>query len=431
MEGHGYHEFNGNIVWHWPPLYSIYLAGWQRALGVSGRTLARANMALAVRRRLRLDGRFLLPFGESLDDARRRKPLSLIFPLLAAGFIAGTLVAGFHSALAHNLVYTLYPIAAYLVHRATRPDATAAATLRFSLPAAVFLSLLLLSHNSVVVIPIIVGTMLLLHRTHGVVVRWTSAFIAGFVPLAVWLADRIYLNQLNSHTPGFKPKFSKMAYAHQLLTGISQLFGPNRHRAGLILLACTGLIVVFYLLKSRRRENSGRDAIICYLLIAGGLLGAIYAEFNSTFIYEELYSDRFLLFVPLTLFPSAVMLYWQNDLAETEPASTQGFDPAPGGPNALGMIWKLAALLILCSATIGAGARAAQKARKYRFNAGPVDAARVHKDRGFAYNRMTLNSDYWEEKLPPREQGKLILVPPFREGAKIWIAPKLMGKVSR
>lgn len=45
LHGHGYLDWHGLPVQQWPPLYPLWLAGWQAALGVSGRSVAVATAA--------------------------------------------------------------------------------------------------------------------------------------------------------------------------------------------------------------------------------------------------------------------------------------------------------------------------------------------------------------------------------------------------
>ncbi|MDB5354300.1 MAG: hypothetical protein JWN24_753 [Phycisphaerales bacterium] len=415
LNGNGYHHFTGRRIWSWPPGYPLYLAAFQLVGGVSGATLAHANTALAAVAAFGWTAAFLLPLRRSLESARTLRPAALALPLLAAIFIALTVATGFRTAMAHNLVYTIYPLTLYTTFRTIQPGGTGRGTIGFALLNAALLSLLAITHNSFIFLPPLIAAVMVVHRSRPLPVRLLAAFISVAVPLVLWVIVEKSLGQWASHKAGTRPLFTWSQYAHQVLAGIASLFGPGRHHVGQALLAGACFIILLCLARSRREGNAARDALGPYLLISGGFLACLYVVFNTTWITEPLYSERFMLFMPLTVFPAAVLLFWHA--GQNSPAPRQlSNQPAPARTFAFGSLASAMMFAVLAAVPIAAAARTWHWVREANINGGPVDLARAEQDRGFGYNCLTLHCDFPDG--PPRAAGDQILVSPAREMPK-------------
>lgn len=412
LHGRGYYHFTGRRIWSWPPGYPLYLAACQSVGGVSGATLARANTLLAAVAAFAWTAAFLLPFRRALDSARAARPLTLTYPLLAVIFIALTIATGFRTAMAHNLVYTLYPLVLYVTFRAVQPEGRDRGAIGLALLNAVLMSLLIATHYSFIFFPPLVAAVTLLHRGRRPAIRMLAAGVMCIIPLAAWVILAKSLGQWANHKPGSRPLFTWSQYAHQVLTGVANLFGPGRHHLGQMLLVGACVVIAVCLLRGRFQENAARRVVAMYLLLSAGFLGCLYVAFNTIAIAEPLYSERFMLFVPLTIFPAAAMLFWQSRW-ETLRAARADDRPARPASPALGRLVSVLGCVLLVAIPLAAAGRTLHWAREARINGGPVDLARAARDQGFGYNRLTL--DYRLPDGPPRFAGDQILVAPARE----------------
>ncbi|MDB5304431.1 MAG: hypothetical protein JWM97_1980 [Phycisphaerales bacterium] len=428
LNGKGYHHFNGRRIWSWPPGYSIYLTGIQLVGGVSGATLAGANTLLAAVAAFAWSAAFLFPLCRSLESARALRPASLALPLLAVIFIALTVATGFRTAMAHNLVYTIYPMVLYVTYRTLRPEGTDRYAIGLALLNGALMAILTVTHNSFIFLPPLVAILIVFHKGRRPAVRWLAAFVAGVAPLVIWVIVSKYLGQWASHKPGTKPLFTWSQYAHQVIAGVANLLGPSRHHLGQLLLAGACGIIVLCLARSRHEENAARAVAGPYLLLSGGFLGCLYVVFNTTWITEPLYSERFMLFLPLTIFPAAAMLLWQagQDHPYAKPVAQR---PAATRSFAFGSLASAVMLVALAAVPFAAAFRTLHWVREAAINGGAVDLARAQRDQGFGYKNFTMHCDYADG--PPRRTGNQILVSPAREVPMAKAVPAIAGNHRR
>jgi len=413
LNGRGYYEFSGRRVWSWPPGYSFYLAAWQRQLGVSGRTLARANIALAAIAAFAWTAAFMAPYRQSLRSGSWCNRLLLLAVII---FIAMTLAMGFRAVMAHNLAYTLFPFVLLVTCAMVASDRSPAAFVALTLLNMFVLSLLTATHYSFVFFPLVVAAIILPLRRQRTGLRCLSAALLALIPLAIWWAVRWKLGTLASHKPGARPRFGWGAYAGQAIGGIGNLLAPDRRHLGQVLLAAVCVILLAGLAATRRLGGPGRRAMLAYVQLSCGFLLCLYVVFNRTYIIETLYSDRFLLFVPLTLFPAAAMLVRQCKANPDErPSSIEPATPTGSGAF-LSRAPAIVAAIVLIAIAVTAAVRAVGAIRGASVTDGPLTLSRAGKDQGFAYNRMTLDWRYAEG--PPKDAGNLILVSPGRDFEK-------------
>lgn len=416
-QGHGYHYFDGRRVRMWPPLYAIYLAGWQKVAGVSGRTLALANITLACTAAFFWTLAFLLPCAKMIATARRRRPVLLLYPVAAALFIACIIVSDYRMAMSQNLTYALLPLALYFSMRIMRGRGIIA----FAVLDAVVLCLLLLTHNSsIAFLPVL--AILLLIRTHArFPVRLFVAIITIGIPVALWRGVLGYLRQTHTHPITFSGTYSWGQYAHQVVSGIAAVLGPRRFHLDLLSLAAVCACLFFILVRRPARvddaASEARGALQTYLILTFGYLAFLYVIFNVTQIYDPLSRERFILFVPLTLFPAAALLIFANRVDAMRRAPSAASSAAPQRSR-----FRLASpascfcLAITLAITVSSAARAVHWIRAAEVNGGAVDLARVDRDEGFAYNIVTIDVKYLEPAA--NWVGKEILRAPGKTG--VW-----------
>jgi hypothetical protein len=412
LQGKGYHYFDGTHIRMWPPMYSLYLAGWQGMLGVSGRTLALANVALAAAASFTWTAAFLLPFRDAPAAKSSGRVRTFLYASLAGGFIAFTIIANYRMLLSQNLGYVLYPAVLYFAHQTIRPGRTGRAAMGCSTLIAVPLTLLLLTHNSFVCLLIPLGLVILRGGGQPLTARLLMAVVATGIPTAIWVAVRVWLRQIEGHKLSAHAVYSWRVYAHQALFGIAHLLGPERHHLGALLLA--GVCLILVLSYARRREKTEAAGFIgTYLALSIGSLAVLYVIFNTTPIFDPLSAERFVLFVPLTLVPSAILLVWLDQRVPDPTSKGTGMPDASRSRPLPPAATALALALIACI-TVFALECVALWVRGAGINGGSVDVARVERDEGFAYNAVTIDSRY--ETGPAKIAGELILRPPAATG---------------
>jgi hypothetical protein len=292
LEGNGFRYFSGGEVTDWPPLYSLYLAGWISVLGPTGLCLILANGALAA---AQAAGWIGLAQG-TLQMARG-----------AAGFWGALLSAVFAAifiplwegpALAHNLLYTILPFQAALALNFARPrDRTAARLAALTLTSA----LLLLTHNSGIVFVLAAALFVFLSGRKSLITRALFSAIVTAIPLGVWLAVRMMFNQDESHPLG-EGRFTAAEYVQQAINGAGNLILPPPLTA-IAALGITALIAWLCIALA-----AGRSVRWFPLLYTGMPFVLLIVIFNATWVYDPLSDPRFTLFVPLTVLPLAMMM---------------------------------------------------------------------------------------------------------------------------
>jgi hypothetical protein len=292
LEGKGYRYFSGGVVTDWPPLYSLYLAGWISVLGPTGLCLILANGALVAAQAAGWIGlalRILQMAGGAVG---------FWGALLSAAFAAIFIPLWEGPALAHNLLYTILPFQAALALNLARPQDNRAARL-----AALTLTsaLLLLTHNSGIVFVLAAAVFVLLFAQSGLIARTLFSVIVTAIPLGVWWAVRMLFDQDESHPLG-EGRFSTNEYVQQAISGAGNLVLPPPLTA----IAALGIAaLVAWLCVALAAGRSVRWFPLLYTGIPFVLLIVI---FNATWVYDPLSDPRFTLFVPLIVLPLAMMM---------------------------------------------------------------------------------------------------------------------------
>jgi len=326
LEGRGYRYFVGPTIIEWPPLYPLYLAAWECFLGVSGRTLVIANVALAGFAAFNWTAIFLGPLWQlkrpgyvhdpvlaapsdeaiscvDAPEGRGSASGSLAFAsLLVVVFVSSTIVSFYRSVLAQNLVYAVLPVLFYGASRSTR--AAGRVFLAFAGLNGLLATVLLLAHNSAVAFLLPVAVVLARCRSNTLRTRAAALLLSSVLPLVPWLALRAWLGQLHSHPVGLGvSNFSLTEYLDQMLGDTADLLLTIRFGLGFVaLLFVIGFI--WHQLKQEKRSSVIGSAIRTYLLMAVFASLCLLAIFMATWINDPL-GTRFILFLPLTLFCSA------------------------------------------------------------------------------------------------------------------------------
>jgi hypothetical protein len=349
LEGRGYRYFFGPTIIEWPPLYPLYLAGWEYFLGVSGRTLVFANSALAgvaafnwtaiflwhLWKQLRRNGHVdeQACDATSLEVVRSRAqaaPANLTFAsLLIVIFVSSTIVAFYRSVLAQNLVYAILPVLFYASLRCTQ----AAGRTFFVLAGlnALLAMMLLLAHNSAVAFLLPVAFVLARCRDQSLMARGFAIFLSSVLPLAPWLAIRSWLGQLHSHPIG-RANFTVAEYLDQIIGDSADLLLTVRFGLGFVAL----LFIIGYIWWQLQQA---KESLVVVLAIRTYLLFSVLASvcllgiFMLTWINDPL-GTRFILFLPLTLFSSAVCLLTSR-VAFSQAGHTDGRRPLRAVPALL------------------------------------------------------------------------------------------------
>jgi len=331
LEGRGYRYFFGPTIIEWPPLYPLYLAGWEYFLGVSGRTLVLANIALAGVAAFNWTAIFLWPLwdhvrGSSHGDERAIATedasakhgtlnASLTFAsFLIVIFVSSTIVSFYRSVLAQNLVYAGLPILFYATFQCTQTCGRV--FLAWAGLNGLLVTVLLLAHNSAVTFLLPVAVVLARCRSKSLMARTSAILLSSVLPLAPWLAVRSWLGQLHSHPLGLgHSNFALAEYLDQMVGDTADLLLTVRFGLGFVAL----LFLIGYIWHQSKQENRSSiigNAVRTNLLLAVLASLCLLGIFMVTWINDPL-GTRFILFLPLTLFCSAACLLASNGTLST------------------------------------------------------------------------------------------------------------------
>jgi hypothetical protein len=448
LEGRGYRYFFGPTIIEWPPLYPLYLAGWEYFLGVSGRTLVLANIMLAgiaafnwtaiflwplrrVRRRGYIhDAEFTTASDETSAsaDAPARQgtaSASLAFAsLLIAIFVSSTIVSFYRSVLAQNLVYAVLPMLFCGAFRCT--EASSRGFLGFAGLNGLLATVLLLAHNSAVAFLLPVAVVVARIRSKRLTTRALAILLSSVLPVLPWLAVRSWLGQLHSHPLGLS-NFTLAEYLDQMIGDTADLLLTVRFGLGFVAL----LFVVGYIWHQRKQEKRPSivgNAIRTYVLLS--VLGCLclLGIFLATWINDPL-GARFILFLPVTLFCSAAcLLASYGTLCATSGGTVHascGAPPSAGRPchsddrRSPGLLPTWPFVDIRPTAILGClAAVAAIRLIFWTTNVDPFwrdfQIAQWHPGdqfpHGFAYKDFTIVPDLIRGE--PRREGDRLVVPP-------------------
>jgi hypothetical protein len=325
LEGRGYRYFFGPPIIEWPPLYPLYLAGWEEFFGISGRTLVLANIALAGIAAFSWTAIFLWPLSyfrsganvDSVSAAAGKSTASVdtqgnqstvragstFASFLIVIFVSSTIVSFYRSVLAQNLVYAVLPMLFYVAFGCTR--APHRAFLALAGLNGLLATVLLLAHNSAVAFLLPVGVVLARCRSKNLMTRTCAIFLSSVLPLVPWLTIRARLGQLHSHPLGLS-NFTLAEYLDQMIGDTADLLLTIRFGLGFVAL----LFIVGYIwqrLKEEKQSSIIASAVRTYLLLSVLASLCLLGIFMLTWINDPL-GTRFILFLPLTLYCSAACL---------------------------------------------------------------------------------------------------------------------------
>jgi len=291
-EGRGYTYLTGDPIVAWPPLYSAWLALAIRLFGATGLSLVLANGVLVVGQawawmRLVMRNTDAVP--------------ALVPQLLLALFVGLFVAVNQRHVFSHNLVYLLLPF--YLGSLLYCLDREALRPVDLIMPALLGTALVL-THNTALAF---VGAGVIVLTVHSLdrpdlPFQLLLITLLAVVPLAAWNLLRLALDQTGSHHVAFGAgKYGALHYLLQLAGGPAALLASDRR--GLDYLSAILLWGLVAWLCRRADARTLRFAAL-FVLVAALLL---FALFNVTWVYNELSSPRYILFVPLLLVPTAFL----------------------------------------------------------------------------------------------------------------------------
>jgi hypothetical protein len=300
IRGLGYRLFyRSQPITSWPPLFSISLAIFQAAFGVTGRTLVMATVMTAALAAF-LWMRLTVALAENAAGTSPA-PSGLRLTLVAV-FVTAFIGPRFRLLLADDLALAL--LAGALLS-AMRLDKVPAGR-RFALHLIelwLWLFLFLACKNSA--LAWLAGVAALV-----VALRWTAspvrALVIGvgtfIVPFVGWLALRAGFGQLDSHPPSLGPSvYSPWEYGRQALTSLGGMIGPRRFLALGPILALALFAAVLITAVSQMRERPEFSRLLASLLLfVVTALASTGVLLSLAGLPDEL-SDRFVWFAALLL----------------------------------------------------------------------------------------------------------------------------------
>jgi hypothetical protein len=298
VAGKGYTYFSGNPIHSWPPLYSLYLAGWIAAIGPTALTLMIANGVLVVVQAVLWQGLWRTLTRDS------GLVVGTLPAVLLALFIGLFLAVHEQSAFSHYLIFTLLPVFLLQVWRLVAPRPQPIGLMNGSI-LILLASALLLTHTSAIAFLVAGSGALVIHR-RGAKDSLLLAVLIGAVPVALWLAVRHLLDQGNSHYIGLGAgRYDVLAYAIQVFDGPGSLLMPGKLGAqfvAVLLLWAAALSLAATPMASGLRFG---------ILVTVISLVVLFALFNLTWIHASI-AGRFVLFVPLILVPLTAATAWPH-----------------------------------------------------------------------------------------------------------------------
>ena len=402
LRGNGYRFFFGHLpITDWPPGYSIYLEVWERIFGVSGLTLAAANVFLGGLAAFSWSWVLLRLLGRVMKGGQRLSfPVAAVIVLYVALMTASACIY----VLADNLKYALLP---WLIDASilAAQAASGSTFLRRIIAAGVAGAVLMLVHNGSVAFVmaacavVLCGQVSVMRRVGGVV-------LLGVLALGPWLVVTRVLGQDGSHRVGLGiANSTPLYYVNELARGIGDLLA-SRPILGCILFLLLVALVVQELTGSRISTGSalsqqGRRVVVLCAVFAAVSVAALYMVFNLTWIQDPIDAAngrRYLLFLPLIVVPLGLACG-----ARRLP---------PGVSVAITLIVTLLPLIRTAGGVVPQS---------------PILASMIMTGHVFELNRMSLDStirpDYINRS-PVQEGGRRLLSPPLYS----WIQRQLVSQ---
>lgn len=302
LEGRGYTYFSGAPILWWPPLYSVYLAGWSYIFGLNGLALILGNGALvALQTWLWCKVIFFIWKDSGGGNAR--------LACFSAAIFIGSFVARYNqSVLAYTLQLTFLPILVLATWQINRGNGFARLSV-WTAVAVLSASGAMLSHHSSIAF-VGASVILVVAKQFGNLEKVGFATVIGGLPLLVWFAVRGMLGQGGSHTFGVGIQlYTPVEYLVQGLHGIGGLLVPDRFGGPFVVLIGGAYLVV---LLSRDRPNK-RALSFVVAFAAVSFLG-FYTLFNLFWVHNSL-SGGYLLFVPLLTVPLLLLAGTRGEIS--------------------------------------------------------------------------------------------------------------------
>lgn len=275
LHGLGYRTFLfSHPIEAWPPLYSIYLAGWQLLLGVSGLALVVSSVFAAAAAAFGwtwLGCEELLGNESTSDNRLHRAALALLsaeFWSIAACWVGSEVL--------RNALLPFYLLTLLKLRRAP----TAPARRQLLLAAALISPLLMLTHTSAATLIVAAASAFVLLSPASLRLRLIAAgvlVVAGVVPS---LVSAFLLDQMGSHPVGLGlGNHSWPENTASLLQSIPVLLFGARAPRVLTGLAVLGLLVLA--VRSLRRHEPGAPSarfLFLVTLLAGAALVVLFSN---------------------------------------------------------------------------------------------------------------------------------------------------------
>ena len=247
LAGHGYTYFTDRPIVAWPPLYSIYLALWSSALGLTGWALIVANGTLVVLQTWLWCRVVLLIWSE---DAGPPSPLASIS---VAIFVGGFVALNNQYALAGTLQYLFLPLLVLATWKIAHAGGAADAT-RWILVAIAVGSAAMLAHNSSIAFLLASAVLIVRNDVRDIPKLAAAAAIVG-ISLTVWGVVRYRMGLADSHAFGLGAGSSgPLETLHDLVQGVGTLIVAQRFGDTCSLVLAVVAVVV---LTSRRPGTGG------------------------------------------------------------------------------------------------------------------------------------------------------------------------------
>lgn len=295
-EGRGYTYFYGHPIIYWPPLYSLYLAGWTSVIGPYGATLIIANGLLVT-----VQAFVWFNLCLSLVDDIEFHTISKFHLLLCAFYIGIFTALTQSNVLAHVQLYTLLPIFILLIWWSTqRVDGVWG----FYIGAALLAAACLLTHNSSVVFVAAGVILIIVLGQNGRYTRIAGGTFVLIFSLLVWGIIRMSLTQSGSHYIG-GPHYSIYHYALQVIEGIGELIVPKEFALACILLFA---MVTIYIIWKGKCKLSGLIFSLLFFILSLIMLIVIFRLVDLPAGQgSQGLNGRFVLFVPLLVVPMLLL----------------------------------------------------------------------------------------------------------------------------
>ena len=297
LRGQGYVMLDGTPILEWPPLYSVYLAGWQALFGVSGQTLILSTIALSAIAGMAWA---LLLLAATKRTEHSVNSATILPPWLLLLLVVAAIPVSMRALHAMNLLFTLLPLHFCFLLAALNKNSLKSTSTIVGL--FVTAALLPLTHNSGAIFIAASCVLVLVHvheipRKPGII--YAVATASAITP---WFITQ-RLGQHSSHPISWGAgREDFVTYLWQLITGMAQFSClptlPCVPTVALLLLT----LFVLYLPAVRRRLDLfegitlprpllvllGHAAIVTPLLLIVFNLVWIHDPLSGRFIFAQM-----------------------------------------------------------------------------------------------------------------------------------------------